>query len=1158
MVNSMQCAVEKFVKAKQNGLCLIDMPTGSGKTYLTGKIIGGFIRGEILQDVKTIIYLTPQKKNIDDIFNDIRRDFSDSPSLFDANVLRIYANYESVLDKFLDVYDRIPYTIQNRQSCKDLKKQIELYNDLLTHNNIPKDILESTVSEIRKHYEIAFRKDLSEELSKVAKRKRDKKAKLNSKIYSWIKDIYPACLTEDRKVLFMTVDKFVSGNDPIISKPYRFISHSKTKNALIFIDEFDATKDVLLNQEIQNCTDYKMDLIKLFSSISNTLKGREFPVSIFANSLDENDITSSVYHFNKMKKYFLEVEKKYNLNYLFKLDSQEDTDRYFLFDDYQLHTVTNSKSDKNIILTVNKKKRQNTISISKDSDDGGFYRTIYSIKNAINVFINCCAKMAQIYMNHYNDEARKNHSDMMEIEQAVSTVIDLYNLDYVLAKNISAMVVDNIAIPVIDRGRDIFDTDFYTNGFRYYDFKDDISHNESTTMMMCYLDNTPEKFMLSLASKARVVGLSATATIETVTGNYNIEYLKDRLNEKYYDLPEEDKKNIQKYIRTRLNISDNITVVKESIDEAEEGKLENIIAQLFNKRKNIELYTGKLEKYKQADTRANRQDPYYHIKRLVKAMMAVRAFVANKNSKVLLVMTNRSIVENSEYNILSGEVIGSIIDSVCEEQGADRPKAHYLSSAEFLDQKENYKKDIQTGEKVILFSSYNTAGTGQNLQYEIDEKEADIDSLYLELPTNILVNISDLREESSLIKLIYQHEALKTSGEITKNTAFNNIKTAFKKLMSTDKNSQFDYLVYESDSINNSIVKILIQAVGRICRTKNKNENINIYVDEEIYKRIDFSVAYKNGRILNPEFKKIAELNIKSGQSDTHINLNKACDKNARVKTRIENMLNINRTSWSESDVRQWIDMRDFVLKHPTISRDELALEVKKHYSIKDFYLEAREGETINHYLYIDDEKEPKQILYDYSSETRKNKIRIDEYGTRLTNLIRIPAVRKAFDVNGYATTLKKNDCMILPVVYQNIYKGAIGEVAGRAILESNGINLEEITDARKFEKFDFCLAGNKDVYIDFKNWSENDKVDRDEYREKCLRKLDKIQGRKIFIINVAADSFLIHRNCGDRVVEISSLCRCVPNSALLYQLDAKNMQKVVNLLLEACSNGNM
>ena len=47
-MKSMQCAVEKFVNAQENGLCLIDMPTGTGKTYLTGKILGGFIRGEFL------------------------------------------------------------------------------------------------------------------------------------------------------------------------------------------------------------------------------------------------------------------------------------------------------------------------------------------------------------------------------------------------------------------------------------------------------------------------------------------------------------------------------------------------------------------------------------------------------------------------------------------------------------------------------------------------------------------------------------------------------------------------------------------------------------------------------------------------------------------------------------------------------------------------------------------------------------------------------------------------------------------------------------------------------------------------------------------------------------------------------------------------------
>ena len=154
----------------------------------------------------------------------------------------------------------------------------------------------------------------------------------------------------------------------------------------------------------------------------------------------------------------------------------------------------------------------------------------------------------------------------------------------------------------------------------------------------------------------------------------------------------------------------------------------------------------------------------------------------------------------------------------------------------------------------------------------------------------------------------------------------------------------------------------------------------------------------------------------------------------------------------------------------------------------------------------------------------------------------------------------KKNDCMILPVVYQNIYKGALGEVAGRAILEDKGIKLEEITDVTKFEKFDFCLAKDGDVYIDFKNWSENDQVDREDYRKKCLSKLEKIGGKRVFIINVAANNFQIHRSYGGRIIEISSLCKRKGQAEMdyLYELDPSDMNKVVNLLLEAGNGGEM
>ena len=70
----------------------------------------------------------------------------------------------------------------------------------------------------------------------------------------------------------------------------------------------------------------------------------------------------------------------------------------------------------------------------------------------------------------------------------------------------------------------------------------------STAIMMCYLNNTPEKFILSLADRARVVGLSATAS-KSVTGNYNLDYIQTKLGDKYYDLSQEDIKRITDYVK---------------------------------------------------------------------------------------------------------------------------------------------------------------------------------------------------------------------------------------------------------------------------------------------------------------------------------------------------------------------------------------------------------------------------------------------------------------------------------------------------------------------------------------------------------------------------------------------------------------------------------
>ena len=233
-------------------------------------------------------------------------------------------------------------------------------------------------------------------------------------------------------------------------------------------------------------------------------------------------------------------------------------------------------------------------------------------------------------------------------------------------------------------------------------------------------------------------------------------------------------------------------------------------------------------------------------------------------------------------------------------------------------------------------------------------------------------------------------ESLQVTGEIAGVVADQEIRNAFAKYMSPYKNTKSDDMFwrrtpYNTTSVNNHKVKVLIQAIGRICRTSNKNSSINIFVDDDILQSIDFSVAQEDGRLLNPEFKEVVKLSKKEpvGQ-DNYINLTKAANRNANVEVRINSLLSENKDIWKERDKVLWETVRDIVLKYPTISKDKLKdLIIETGISsLRDMYLYAKDGEKINSY-YFNKNNGLKQILYDYGKK-EDNAFLIDAYNSRL------------------------------------------------------------------------------------------------------------------------------------------------------------------------------
>ena len=190
------------------------------------------------------------------------------------------------------------------------------------------------------------------------------------------------------------------------------------------------------------------------------------------------------------------------------------------------------------------------------------------------------------------------------------------------------------------------------------------------------------------------------------------------------------------------------------------------------------------------------------------------------------------------------------------------------------------------------------------------------------------------------------------------------------------------------------------------------------------------------------------------------------------------------------SDISKWEELREIVLKHP--------FDNQGIHELYDIYCEFEE-ETDYYYCAKVNKNEYK------ITGLNPNFITINEEFARLKLLLKIPDVKEYFISKGYATEFKKSKYLLLPNVFQKIYLGALGECVGEFLLNQYlsrfKLKLQRIEDINKYEKFDFVI-GN-DIYVDFKHWTGIFDKDRESEVQKFLDKLNKIEGKIGFIINI-------------------------------------------------------
>ncbi len=398
----------------------------------------------------------------------------------------------------------------------------------------------------------------------------------------------------------------------------------------------------------------------------------------------------------------------------------------------------------------------------------------------------------------------------------------------------------------------------------------------------------------------------------------------------------------------------------------------------------------------------------------------------------------------------------------------------------------------------------------------------DIDVIFLDLPTILVVNIRGKVDDMALDTFIFQMMEMNENGELTYSGCMNNIKEAFKKRHDASyKPGHLDKGTMQS--MEYSVVKNIKQGVGRICRTNMKAKNIYILVSDEAMSQLAMC-PMKKDELVNPEFKaimdKAAEYRAAQAEDeDRYERLNILNSNHSEYSNRFLKRIMDSDYGWTQDNIRKWKKIRDFTLRHPTVSREEIGEEkMDSNGEMRDSIDEEGRDIVWNQYAVLPEkgdriwfgEEDDYDTVTTSFMRTDKCPQEVSEENARLPELMELDGVREFFTRSGYATSFSPAEHILCPTLFTNVYKGALGEVIGRFLIEERipDIRLEEIEDTDIYELFDFVHKASG-VYFDFKHrreWQMDAKT-AEANKAWIRQKMKECGCNAVFIINIITDN---------------------------------------------------
>ena len=1178
--NKLANSICEFVKrSKKKGLVEIPLPTGFGKTHAVMQAMSVMADRETgsFSDVKRIIFTTTLKKNLP---VEKLRDYYKGD--FDKEVLLLKSNVDSLIDFHANGgLSKIPEKFKDDAFYK-MVKRLDHLKTLQAKKEKSSDDFEF-IQELKEHAnedEQVFRKHIRSILRENFRTSVEQKKAIKKRSeFQWIGELYPYIFIDDKKVIFMSMRKLLSGLSPLAGSGNSLLTEEFLNGSILFIDEYDATKKDVKDEIIEEQLRERLDLIRVFRSVHSALHSERFSNDLL-DVLHMDDYTlqkfyeSIIIHAN-------ELYERFHLGLSYRQeDGLVDRKKNFLFYDSQFQTILEKGK---YTIFAQEDKARHRMSITKGESDSSIdgniaiqdlLRKVDAFMKRFSYFIWRWANAYMIKENSKRTERKAKDGidlDMMTVDNAAYSIIDKFLSDrqekriifsYYSKMNMQAMR-DGQRLPY----------SYFANGFTMFELEDNDANNDDTMMSMVKIKDTPESIMAFIAENALVFAISATAAIPSATGNYCRDYLKDVLKDKFHSLPEEDA-GLTDYIRKELETRNEpyrneIGIEVSDVPEDEELIKERLI-NCFADKESAKLCLNKIEF---ETSELGEEKCSYYANKYMRLAYVVRLFANQKDQQTLLYL-GKALPKDSDGSTLKKNVLDYIIEMANIDaglKGLNMIQPAILTSSNFDETKEQICERLKNGEKLIIFSSYQTVGAGQNLQYPVNEsyrdnvvtlphsynyekEERDIDSIYLDDITYLTENINDIKHFDIKRNMYHLMQVMECFGnyEISVEAKRELVKAGFNSLQNILPKCNVS--LNDAQSIKFHVTRDVIQAVGRMGRTCLRNKHISIYIYEKVLRQLDYNtlMAEFNSEEVKAIGKKLKTKEVTACiDNQLQLAMFRANTISIQVSGKILSTVKRNfKGEWSDNDMRLWKELRELVLKHPTANEEDLADDDLRAYYINGLQPLSKYLFSVNnnsyrniHVWFADEDsfRKSKQIIKDENGRLVVHKCSEDD--ARLQMLLNIKGIRELFQKRGYAEHFQTKKYIMSPALYTNIYKGALGEVCGRYIIEnSTSLKLKEIQDGNQFEYFDYRIEDYPNVYIDFKHWkiSSASYNDKDAIMTEIRSKMDKIGAQRVYIIGILKDSESIANISADeRIVTIPYL---VDENAKI----ARNMLKFI------------